>query len=272
SGSWPRAESTMTGTALHSRTFRITSSPSMSGSPRSRMTMSGWRLATSTSPSAPVAASCTRKPWPLNAARTKRRICGSSSTPTTQGSGRASATGALGRPWRLTGRQREAEQRAATRPGLAPDAAAVGLDDGAADREPQAGAAARADAVELVEDLLLLPGGQAGAAVGDLHDDLVAPAMRLHVDRLAGRCVLGRILDQVDEHLLDEQAIDVHGRQVLGQPGRQLAVAQRRGEPRERHADQLLDGNPLAAQLQVAGLQARDVEQVVDEAVEPLGL
>src|SRR5256714_344938 len=163
----------MTGTALHSRTLRITSSPSRSGSPRSRMTMSGWRLATSTSPSAPVAASCTRKPWPANAARTKRRICGSSSTTTTQGSGRASPT---------------------------------------------------------------------------------------------------RILDQVDEHLLDEQAIDVHGRQVLGQPGRQLAVAQRRGEPRERHADQLLDGNPLAAQLQVAGLQARDVEQVVDEAVEPLGL
>src|SRR5256886_2731962 len=215
----------MTGTALHSRTLRITSSPSRSGSPRSRMTMSGWRLATSTSPSAPVAASCTRKPWPANAARTKRRICGSSSTTTTQGSGRASATGALGRPRRLTGRQREAEQRAATRPGLAPDAPAVGLDDRAADREPQAGAAARADAVELVEDLLLLPGGQAGAAVGDLHDDLVAPAMRLHVDRLAGRRVLGRILDQVDEHLLDEQAIDVHGRQVLGQPRRHLALA-----------------------------------------------
>src|SRR5437879_10552982 len=202
----------------------MTSRPSMSGSPRSRMTTSGWRLATSTSPSAPVPASWTRKPWPASAARTKRRICGSSSTTTTHGSGRASATGALGRARRLAGGQGEAEPRAAAGPVLAPDAAAVGLDDGATDRQPEAGAAARADAVELVEDLLLLTGRQAGPAVGDLHDDLVALAARLHVDRLAGRRVLGRILDQVDEHLLDEQAIQVHGREVLGQPRRHLAL------------------------------------------------
>src|SRR6267378_5871382 len=262
----------MTGTALHSRTFRITSSPSMSGSPRSRMTMSGWRLATSTSPSAPVAASCTRKPWPANAARTKRRICGSSSTTTTQGSGRASATGALGRARRLAGGQGEPEDGAAVAAVLAPDASAVGLDDGAADREPEPGAAARAHAVELLEDLALLAGRQPRPAVGDVHDDLVALATGLHVDRLAAGRVLRRVLEQVDEHLLHQQAVDVHGWQVLGQPRGDLAVAQRLGQPGERDADQLFDGDPLAPELEAAGLQARDVEQVVDEAIEPLGL
>src|SRR5256712_10401625 len=175
----------------------MTSRPSMSGSPRSRMTTSGWRLATSTSPSAPVPASWTRKPWPASAARRRRRICGSSSTTTTHGSGRASATGALGRTRRLAGGQREAEQRAAARPVLAPDAAAVGLDDGATDRQPEAGAAAPADAVELVEDLLLLPGGPARPPIGRLDDDLVALAARVDVDRLAARPGLLPSLQQI---------------------------------------------------------------------------
>ena len=41
------------GTAVHSRSLRITSRPSMSGRPRSRMTTSGWRVAAASSASAP---------------------------------------------------------------------------------------------------------------------------------------------------------------------------------------------------------------------------
>src|SRR2546422_96769 len=156
----------MIGTAVHSRNRRITSMPSMSGSPRSTMTTSGWREPTSTRPSAPVVASNSRYPWPVSVARRKRRIWGSSSMRTTTGSG---IDGHRGR--RLFGqRQREEERDAALRQVLRPDAPAVRLDDALADREAEPGAPAAVGppAVELLEDLVLLPAGQPRAAVGDL--------------------------------------------------------------------------------------------------------
>ena len=57
----------------------MTSSPSMSGSPRSRMTMSGWRVAVSTTRPRPWPPRRGESRSPTSAARRKRRICGSSS-------------------------------------------------------------------------------------------------------------------------------------------------------------------------------------------------
>src|SRR5439155_352829 len=136
SRSWPRADRTMIGTSVHSRSRRITSMPSMSGNPRSTMTTSGWREPTSTRPSAPVVASNSRYPWPVSVARRKRRICGSSSMRTTTGSG---IGGHRGRRLLAEG-QREEEGHAPLGQVLGPDAPAVRLDDALADREAEAGA------------------------------------------------------------------------------------------------------------------------------------
>src|SRR5947208_15205761 len=161
----------MIGTAVHSRNRRMTSMPSMSGSPRSTITTSGWREPTSTRPSAPVVASNSRYPWPVSVARRKRRICGSSSMRTTTGSG---IGGHRGR-WRLAERQREEERDAPLRQVLGPDAPTVRPDDALTDREaePGAPAAGRQAAVELLEDRVLLATGQPRAVVGGL--DIVRP-------------------------------------------------------------------------------------------------
>src|SRR5213594_1659761 len=143
----------MIGTAVHSRSRRMTSMPSMSGSPRSTITTSGWREPTSTRPSAPVVASKSRYPWPVSVARRKRRICSSSSMRTTTGSGIGGHGGRGG----IAEGQGEEERHAAARDVLGPDAAAVGAHDAAADGQAEAGPAA-ADglrAEELLEHLVL---------------------------------------------------------------------------------------------------------------------
>src|SRR5439155_20102091 len=154
----------MIGTAVHSRSRRMTSMPSMSGSPRSMMTTSGWREPTSTSPSAPVVASNSRYPWPVSVARRKRRICGSSSMRTTTGSGIGVHRGRR----RFAQWEGEEERDTALRQVLRPDASPVRLDDALADREAEPGAAAAAGlrAVELLEDLVLLAPRQPRAEAG----------------------------------------------------------------------------------------------------------
>ena len=93
------------------------------------------------------------------------RICGSSSTSKTSGLSSVIARLVPSRPSRplarvasasLVERQREAERRAAPAALVDPDAAAVRAHDAAADRQPEAHAAALAlaHAVELVEDAL----------------------------------------------------------------------------------------------------------------------
>src|SRR2546422_2588259 len=174
----------MIGTAVHSRSRRMTSMPSMSGSPRSTMTTSGWREPTSTRPSAPVVASNSRYPWPVSVARRKRRICGSSSMRTTTGSGIDGHRG--GR--RLGQRQREEERDAPPRQGLGPDAPARRLDDALTDREAEAGAPAPRGLppVELLEDLVLLAAGQPRAVVGNLDGDGAVRRGRDDPDRTFG--------------------------------------------------------------------------------------
>ena len=77
----------MIGTSVHSRRRFTTSTPSMSGRPRSRITTSGRRVPTSTRPFDPVSASNSSMPCGGSTVRSRRRICGSSSISTTSGCG-----------------------------------------------------------------------------------------------------------------------------------------------------------------------------------------
>src|SRR3989442_10687012 len=260
----------MIGTAVHSRNRRITSMPSMSGSPRSTMTTSGWREPTSTRPSAPVVASNSRYPWPVSVARRKRRIWGSSSMRTTTGSG---IGGHRGR--RLSGqRQREKERDAALGQVLGPDAPAVRLDDALADREAETGAPAAVGlpAVKLLEDLVLLPARQPRAAVGDLRGDGAVRRGRDDSDRTLGRGVLDRVVEEVHEDLLDEHVVDRHQRQIGRDVRRDAPVRESLAEATQRRTDHLLERMPFLAELERAGLEPCHLEQVLDEAVQPFRL
>src|SRR5438093_9195226 len=229
----------MIGTSVHSRSRRITSMPSMSGNPRSTMTTSGWREPTSTRPSAPVVASNSRYPWPVSVARRKRRICGSSSMRTTTGSGIGGHRGG----WRLAERQREEERDAPLRQVLGPDVPTVRPDDALTDREaePGAPAAGRQAAVELLEDLVLLATGQPRAVVGDLDGDRAVGRRRDDRDRASRRGVLEGIVEEVDQHLLDEHVVDRDQRQIRRDVRGHAAIRQTLAEAAQRRSDHLLE-------------------------------
>src|SRR6266571_7032716 len=106
---------------------------------------------------------------------------------------------------RLAAREREEERDAPLREILRPDAPAVGLDDAAADREPEAGAAAvlPPGAVELLEDARLLARRQPRPVVRDLDRHALVGGRRDDAHERAGGRVLRRVVEEIDQHLLD---------------------------------------------------------------------
>ena len=145
--------------------------------------------------------------------------------------------------------------------------------DAFADREAEAGAAAAGlTAVELLEDLALLSGGQSRTAIGDLHGDGPIGRGREDADRTSGGRVLEGVVQQVDQYLLDEDVVDGYQRQIGRHPGRHPSVSQPLAESVERRADHLFQRMPFPLELEGARFQTRHLEQVVDQAVQPLRL
>ena len=133
---------------------------------------------------------------------------------------------------------------------------------------PRRVAAARA-ALERLEDPLALVGRHARAVVDHAHERLRRRRGDLDAHRLARRRVLERVLEQVDEHALDLVGVDADGRRLVGQrTSTRRAV---RAELVERAGDELVELDELRLGLGGAGLEAREVEQVLDEVVEPVG-
>ena len=88
----------------------------------------------------------------------------------------------MGRSWRGTGRVKGEDCPLPVRPIAGGDGAAHGLDEAAADGEPQAGARPASvggmDAIELVEDTIEIGGGNPLALIDDLErDDSRLPAV-----------------------------------------------------------------------------------------------
>lgn len=148
-----------------SRSRRITSSPSMSGKPRSRMTRSGWRVSAACTPSCPDSASTRRQPCPIRVARRNQRISGASSIRTTTEPGVEAGPGnacgsAIGKPLspgRILERQGEPERGATARP-----------------TEPDPARPRGMSPIELLERPLLVAGRKARTLVAHRHDHLEA--------------------------------------------------------------------------------------------------
>src|SRR5919197_1483203 len=122
---------------------------------------------------------------------------------------------------RRRGRQRERERAPAPGRAVDPQTAAVRLCDLAADRESQAAAAARAapravGAEEAVEHAAERLGRDAGTRVRDRDADLGTAAPRDDGDRAPARCVGDRVVDEVDEQLVDALGVGLDDARLAG--------------------------------------------------------
>src|SRR6185369_16009027 len=117
-------------------------------------------------------------------------------------------------------RQREGEDRTAGRGVARRDAPAMRLDDRATDRktETHAGRGRLAHAAgEFLEYRLLLALRYTRPRVGDTDEQVVAGDLCRNRDRRTGGRVLGRVLDQVVEHALDQRRVEFDQRQIRRQ-------------------------------------------------------
>ena len=206
-----------------------------------------------------------------------RTICGSSSTTRTRGPPAprggahvdaptaSSALAGCGATGKLT-----VNDRAGVPSGLQDDPSAVGLDEAAADREPEPGAADRRPPVdpgprprkngsntcERYRRGIPLP----RSVTRTVTRPALAPAGDPH--RRPGRRELDRVLDQVGEHPLELRRVGAHERQVGRQRELDRVVAAGVGG---RRGDDVVQVAPVGLRRHRAGLDPRQVEQVVDQ-------
>ena len=181
-------------------------------------------------------------------------------------------------------RDGEPERRAAPEAAVEADLAAHQLDDTARDRQPET-RAAEASARRLIglaerlEELLRDLGRDPGARVGDReaqHDaelalDAVDDGARRHAP---GGGELHRVSEQVQQHLAQAVGVAEHAaRDVRGDIGREREPLLARGGGQD--VGRVLDRDDRrerdALQLHPAGLDLREVEDVVDDRQQRLG-
>ena len=150
------------------------------------------------------------------------------------------------------------------------------LDDGESEARPTEVAAARlVDAIEALEQPRDVLSGDARPLVVHADHDLAADHVHGDDDGAPVRAVLHRVVDEVDDRLLEEGR--VHGREgtVPGGDferdllGLRLGLADLDGGPYHL-ADVRLFGGEVAPVLRL--LHRRQREQVADDRVEPIGL
>ena len=147
-----------------------------------------------------------------------------------------------------------------------------------ADGEAEAGAGpppvAALAAVELVEDALQLLGRDAGPLVAHLERRrrLASRRPTISIGAAARACTCAALSSRLTSTCsISTKSSESSGRSAGRSsrdavPGEELAGAAQRG------ADDVAEVDRLAPGPDGAGLEPRHVEQVVDEAVEPLGL
>ena len=206
--------------------------------------------------------------WPPACSPTRRAR-------SSDGSSSMTRTWAMARYARSSGAaigQGQDETGSAAGPVLDPDVLAVGLDEGLGDGQAEAGPPSGVEADVPVEHLLALVGRHPRPRIGDREADPVAPGLGGHRDRaLAGGVPVG-VVQQVGQHLTDQQWVDVDQGQVAGDRAVDRTAPERRPEAGHRGVHQLPDGRRAPPDLEHAGIDAGHVEQAGDQAGEPIGL
>src|SRR5437867_1208080 len=243
----------------------------MSGSIRSRMMQSTSRRPAAARPSLPVTATTASCPSNSRMSLRPRAISRSSSTISIR------ATSPLERS--LADRNPERERTPLARLALDADLAAVHLGDLLGDRQADAAAAGllhrrTAAAVELLEDLGLLGHRDAQAAVRDREIDESVALFDPHPDLLPLARVLQRVVEQVEKRQPERRRIRQRLRERVAEVGHQREALTLDPVPvgfqfpghQARHVRNLevLPAGPA--------LQAREVQEVADQAAHPIAL
>ena len=126
--------------------------------------------------------------------------------------------------------------------------------------------------MEFVENRELLTGWNSVATVGDADDHIVTRRNRRQIDWRRRRRILDRVLQQVDQHLLDQNAIDADQRQCKRQVDMYRAPSQAFVHSQQRHAHHFFERLPLLMHAQCSCLDANHVEQIADHARHPTRL
>jgi len=167
---------------------------------------------------------------------------------------------------------------------LCPDGAAVLLDDGAADGEAEAGSAFLAsvgglDLLEAIEDGVEFVGGDAAAFVADFEQDGIGGGLGLDADGGGGGGELDGVGEEVGEDLEDAIAVAVEVEGVgAGAGGWFLeddvdgSVVGHAGHGVGGLLDEVAEGAAAELEWGAAGLHTFEVEDVVDEADEAVGV
>src|SRR5438093_12663405 len=142
-------------------------------------------------------------------------------------------------------------------------------------QKPRAAVAAphgRLDLVERIPDPSQLVLGDPDAVVLHRHPHLLALPAGQDPDLAARRAELHGVADEVDEDLLQPRGIGLHRRQVGRQHGADVDATRLRGRGHHRPdlPDDLAQVEGAGRQLDASRLEARDVEQIVDEVVQAL--
>ena len=174
-------------------------------------------------------------------------------------------------------RDREIEDAALTEGALGPDATAVLLDNAARDcqAEPRATLLARiggVDLLEAAEDRLELGARDAVTAIAHADHRLIALAAGAHIDRRARRRELDRVAEQVGQGLL--QSIRVGAQQDRLGVGENLQprFVGHRANGLDRPQHQVARIRPVLVHWRVATFDALDVQDVVDEPDQAVGV
>src|SRR5207245_2177329 len=156
---------------------------------------------------------------------------------------------------------------------LDPDTTAVDLrkpaGDGEAETRPSL-TVRTAAAVECLEDLRLLLCGDARPVIDHAYDELRSYLVCADLDDIRRRGELQRILEDVDQDVLELRGIHADRRRVVRDHDVDaLAVP---SEDFERARDEPVDGPELWYRARGACLETGEVEQVRHEAIEPADL
>ena len=157
------------------------------------------------------------------------------------------------------------------------DRTAVGRDDGLAQKQAQAQAAAAVrhlvcTAVEHVEHLRLDLVGNAGAIVGDAHHRPGPGLFGFDADVRARRGVLHGVVHDVDDHLYDQPRIHVREQEVLAAAHADLMLHAPAVDVAQRLGDDLIHQLHGGVQVHAALLDARDRQQVFHQIDQPHGI